>query len=186
MGWDGDRNHKHQRGSTERPPKRKLATWGRDQMSTAHLSSWQSDLELARLQSSSPSTRTEKQWGKDVVARLRLSAFDTTARHPRPLLSPSTEKGQTFHRSRLGKRGWPVPSPLRPQTRRLHGKPSHGRGSQSGPCFFPGCGMATCPQCAAACMHTDQGLCFESGNGKAHSDPCSGTAVDCLPKHIPI
>lgn len=96
MGWGQE--SQTPKGLDGAPPKGELATWGRNPMSTAHCPAGRVTWTGARVQS--PSTRTsttEKQWGKDVVARLRLPAFDRTARHPRPRPRPKRDRRFTVH-----------------------------------------------------------------------------------------
>jgi hypothetical protein len=160
MGWGQE--SQTPKGLDGAPPKGELATWGRDPMSTAHCPAGRVTWTGARVQS--PRTSTEKQWGKRRGRGCALAAVSIREDGTSPSLSRPRRKGTfvspfTPWEKRLA-RAVTTQASDAPTARQT--KPSQGRGSQSGPCFLPGCGMATCPQCAAACMHTEQGLCFES------------------------
>lgn len=162
MRWDGTGNHKHQRGSTERPQK---GNWEPG----AESSSWQRDLDLD-LDSSkvTPGNHHGKAMGQkqpcSVVARLRLSA--STRRHV--TLPQGPKKDQTFHRSRLGEkeagpcRQWRALASLR-WTRRLHGQ-------TVAETRFPDRALVSSPAAAWQPAHSvlppactrSRGLCFES------------------------
>lgn len=168
--WDGGwgKTPRSKGGSTERAPKRGT---GRVQ-------------QLAEgpgpgLQTQVQETTTEKQWGKNSRA-VWLRACGCQHRqdgtsHP----SPFPRKGPDVSPfTPWEKRGWPVPSVVDLASPRVPDAPTarpnrrRDAGSQSGPCFFPGCGMATCPQCAAACMHTEQGFVLrEPGMEQAIQTP---------------
>lgn len=156
MRWDGE--SQTPKGLDGAPPKGELGTWGRVQ-------------QLAEgpgpgpgLQQSHSRKPPRKSNGAKTAVQcgcaLAAVSIDKTARHPSPK-APKRTRRFTVHA--LGKRGWPVPSVEgfgQPQMDAPTARPNRRRDAvpQSGPCFFPGCGMATCPQCAAACMHTEQGF----------------------------
>lgn len=167
-------NTKVQRGSTEPPPKGELANLGEGVQLAEDL-----DLDL---DSKKPPRKSngEKQPCR-VVARLRLSA--STRRHV-TLLPPGPKKDQTFHRSRLGKKeAGPCGGGL--QTRRLHGQTVAETRFPIGPLFLPRLRHGNLPTVCCRLHAHGAGVCASrAGHGKSHSDPCSGTAVNRLPKHL--
>lgn len=166
-------NTKVQRGSTEPPPKGELATWGRE-------SSWQRTWTWTW----TPRNHHGKAMGKNSRAEwLRACGCqhrqDGTSPSPRAL-----KRDQTFHRSRLGKKeAGPCGGGL--QTRRLHGQTVAETRFPIGPLFLPRLRHGNLPTVCCRLHAHGAGVCASrAGHGKSHSDPCSGTAVNRLPKHL--
>lgn len=176
MRWDGE--SQTPKGLDGAPPKGELGTWGRVQQ-LAEGPGPGPGLQQSRSRKpprKSNGAKTAVQCG----CALAAVSIDKTARHPSPK-APKRTRRFTVHA--LGKKRlaravsgglWPAPDGRADCT----AKPSQRRGSPIGPLFPPRLRHGNLPTVCHRLHAHGAGVCASrAGNGKSHSDPCSGTAV---------